>query len=85
MEFFQKKINLIENCEKIDKQTCNKCQKIDTSSRATKTEHLRSRQNVLSVSPKWRPNREMAATRGIPRETRIISVLLRQKFTLTFA
>ena len=46
--------NLIENCEKNCKQTCgkwkianvssvNECHKIDTSSRAGKIEHMRSR------------------------------------------
>ena len=53
MEIFPQKY-LIENCEKNYKQTCskqkianvssvNECHKIDTSSRAGKIEHMRSR------------------------------------------
>ena len=56
MEIFPQKY-LIENCEKNYKQTCskqkianvssvNECQKMDTSSRVKKTEHMRSKQNV---------------------------------------
>ena len=58
MQIFLYKKNWIVNCEKNYKQTCgkqkianvssvNECHKIDTSSRARKTEHMRSRQSVL--------------------------------------
>ena len=57
MENFLYKKNLIESCEKNYKQTCskqkianvaaaNECHKIDTSSPARNTEHMKSRQNV---------------------------------------
>ena len=52
-------INLAENCKKNDEQTCskqkifnvsslNECHKIYTSSRARKTEHIRSTQNCAT-------------------------------------
>ena len=41
----------------------NKCHKINTSFRVRKTEHMRSRQNVLGRSlgeQRWRTNRQLA-------------------------
>ena len=47
MEIFLYKKNLIENCEKDYKQTCSKqkieCHKIDTSSRARKTDEIEAK------------------------------------------
>ena len=70
MEIFLSEQKSIENHEKNYKQTCsehkianvssgNKCHKIVTSFRVRKTEHMRSRQNVLGQA-RWRLNREMA-------------------------
>ena len=69
MEIFLYKQKSIENREKNCKQSCseqkianvssvNKCHKIDTSCRVRKTEHMRSRQNVLGQA-RWRPNCEI--------------------------
>ena len=70
MEIFLYEQKSIENREKNYKQTCseqkianvssvNKCHKIDTSCGVRKTEHMRSRQNVLGQA-RWRLNREIA-------------------------
>ena len=94
MQIFLYKKNLIENCEKNYKQTCgkqkianvssvNECHKIDTSSRARKTEHISYEIEAKCARP-VQDGVQTVKSHGIKNGnyfmygTRIVGVLLRR-------